>query len=165
MSSSTTGSTIYRTLPRWCLSTMSKLCLCLWCSWCFSTLSELGSACGCGGCGARGACLLCPIRGVVRLSGTFWLVLSSFFRWQVPSVNLPKLGLDCPPDSTRLHQTSYQTPPNCSPDSPRFLTRSEVASGYCKSCFHNNLIQILSQVSLFSQCNVVFSLSKLAHTM
>ena len=99
MSSSTTGSTIYRTLPRWCLSTMSKLCLCLWCSWCFSTLSELGSACGCG---ARGACLLCPIRGVVRLSGTFWLVLSSFFRWQVPSVNLPKLGLDCPPDSTRL---------------------------------------------------------------
>ena len=92
MSSSTTGSTIYRTLPRWCLSTMS----------------EPGSACACAwACGVRGTCLLCPIRGVVRLSGTFWLVLSSFFRWQVPSVNLPKLGLDCPPDSTRLHQTAH----------------------------------------------------------
>ena len=42
------------------------------------------------------------VRPIVWLSGTFWLVLSSFFRWQVPSVNLPKLGLDCPPDSTRL---------------------------------------------------------------
>ena len=60
----------------------------------------------CGAC-ARSGCLQCPIRGVVRLSGTFWLVLSSFFRWQVPSVNLPKLGLDCPPDSTRLHQTAH----------------------------------------------------------
>ena len=34
------------------------------------------------------------------------LVLSPFFRWQVGCVNLPKIGLDCPPDWTRLLKSS-----------------------------------------------------------
>ena len=48
----------------------------------------------------------------VALSRTFSLVLSAFFRWQVLGVNLPKVGLDRPPDWTIQTIQTIQTNPD-----------------------------------------------------